>query len=359
MHEMTLSHPARWLGPLLLALLTACGGGGGGTTDVAGGGIGGTGISSGPITATGTVAAASLGGAVTTAAISTAATTITVNGGVFVISDMATVTLNGAAAGADALRIGQVVTVTFTGDPTAGTAIATAVTYDPNLTAPVEAVDVAGRRVMLLGQWVSVDTLLDADGEDGNDITLDELDVDDLVEISGSHDADGLLHATRIERKGQSTEPTAPVEVEVEGVVADLAADRLGFTLGTLTVVIPQGLAIDGTLAEGGDVDVEGSLSGSTLTASDIQVKSSPIEQQEVGSQVELEGFITAVDRLASHDEIEVDGVVVRLTSATEIRRDESGMATRAHLMPNVEVEVEGRADGAGAVEAEQITLDG
>ncbi len=360
--------PLTWIATALLALLAACGGGGGGgggTTDLAGGGIGGTGISTGPITATGSVVAASLGGAVTASAVGTSATTvptITVNGGLFELPGSATVTLNGTAGSAADLRLGQVVTVHFTGDP-ASVATAEAVTYDPALTAPVEAVDTAGGRIKILGQWVAVDTLLDADGEDGSNIGLTDLSADDLLEVSGERDADGVLHATRIERKGHADPQTTPVEVEVEGVVADLAPNHGQFTLDTsgtsVTVVVPAGLSLEGTLADGATVDVEGSLSGSTLTAKQIEVKGSPVEAQPEGNRVELDGFITATDHLAMDDEIEVNGVVVRLTDTTEIRRGESGMATRAHLQPNTEVEVEGTSDGSGAVVAERITLDG
>lgn len=359
---MTLPHPTRWFAPLLFTLLTACGGGG--TTEVAGGGIGGTGISSGPITDVGTVAAASLGGGVAVFAVGAPAvtvTTITVNRVVFELSGTTTVTLNRQAAVAGDLRIGQVVRVVFTGDPTTGPVAAVAVTYDPNLTAPVEEVDVVGGgRVRILGQWVAVDTLLDADDEEGMPMNLSDLSLHDLLEVSGERDADGLLHATRIERKKRNADSTTtPVEVEVEGQVVGLAEDPLRFTLHGLTVVVPQDLAIDGTLAEGVDVDVEGSLSGATLTASHIEVKGSPVADQEQDSRVELEGFITAVDRLATDDEIEVGGVVVRLTKTTEILGDEESAATRDDLLLNVEVEIEGTVDGAGGVVAERISLDG
>jgi len=365
MREMEPTPPYRCLATLLLVFLTACGGGGGGgggTTDVAGGGIGGTGISTGPITATGTVAAASVGGAVVTAAVTMASTipTITVNGAVFKIPATATVALNGRQKSATDLRVGQVVTVRFTGDP--GTATADAVTYDPNLTAPVEAVDPVNGTITLLGQVVRVENLLAAQDDAGQVITpttiLSDIKPGDLLEISGERDADGLLHATRIERKVQDTDPNAPVSVEVEGVV-DRLVEGESFTLDTLTVVIPQGLTVDGTLADGVEVDVEGTLSGTTLTAGSIEVKGSPVADQVQNSQVELKGFITTIDHLMSHDEIEVDGVVVQLSGATEIKGDEGMMAGRADLHLNVEVEVKGTADGSGGVVAERITLDG
>jgi len=366
---MAALRPQTWFVAAIFTLLTACGGGGGGgggggTTDVAGGGIGGTGISSGPITATGTVTVASLSGPVAAAAVTTSATpvpTITVNRVKYQIPATAKVTLNGAMATGDALRVGQVVTISFTGDPATGTATAKAVTYDPNLTGPVTKVDPGKKTITLLGQTVRIDTLLEADDKDGSNINLDQLldklSPDDLLEISGERDGDGVLHATRIERKEQSTDPTIPVAVDVEGTVTGLTTDH--FTLDTLKVEIPQGLVVDGTLKDGAEVDVKGSLSGTTLTASGIEVKESPVAGQQEDSQVELKGFITATDRLDTDNEITVDGVVVRLTDATEIRGDEEEVpASRVDLNLNVEVKVEGRADGLGAVVAERISLD-
>jgi len=365
---MTLSHPARWLGPLFLSLLIACGGGGGGggTTNLAGGGIGGTGISTGPITATGTVAAASLGGAVTVSSVGASAMTvptITVNSVVFELPGTV-VTLNGQTATAGDLRVGQVVTVAFTGDPTTGTATAEAVTYDPNLTAPVEVVDRVHGTITLLGQVVRVENLLGGEDDAGQEIKptdliniLNTIQPGDLLEISGERDSVGVLHATRIEGKGPSTDPTKPVAVEVEGVVTGLAADHLSFTLGTRRVVIPQELAVDGTLAKGVDVDVEGSLLNDELTATSIEIKGDVLGGQESGSRVEQDGFITAVDRLDTDNEIEVDGVRVRLVTGTEITGEGSVEPTRSDLQLNVEVEVRGTLDTGGVVVAERIKV--
>jgi len=74
---------------------------------------------------------------------------------------------------------------------------------------------------------------------------------------------------------------------------------------------------------------------------------------------VELEGFITAVDRLADFNEIEVGGVTVRLTEETTIVGEEDVQADRTNLLRNVEVEVEGTSAAGGVVVAEQIRLDG
>ncbi|NCO57334.1 MAG: hypothetical protein COW73_06360 [Nitrospirae bacterium CG18_big_fil_WC_8_21_14_2_50_70_55] len=353
---MELSGRCRGLVALLFALFSACGGGG--STDVAGGGIGGTGRSTGPITATNTtVAAASVPGPVTASAVAASTTplpAITVNSTLFEIPDAAIVTVSGVLADATALRVGQVVIVDFTGDLATGKATAKAITYDSALTAPVAAVDVAGGRVQLLGQWVAVDTLLDADDEDGSPITLANLRPNDLVEISGERDADNVLHATRIERHESNVDPT----VQVEGEVANLAADHGSFHLDALTVVPAAGVTLPGTLANGVRVEVEGRLSGATLTVSKVEVKeaSPPVEPNLA---VELEGFITAVDRLADFNEIEVGGVTVRLTEETTIVGEEDVQADRTNLLRNVEVEVEGTSAAGGVVVAEQIRLDG
>ncbi|MGD2062367.1 MAG: DUF5666 domain-containing protein [Nitrospirota bacterium] len=318
---------------LALIALIACGGGGDSdSTDVAGGGISGTGISSGPITDFGSIVVNDVHFDVTTAAI----------------------TVNGTAATEDDLHLGQVVTVEFTGDTTTGRATATAVDYRRALAGPVEDVDLNGRRVRVLGQWIAADRLLAANDDDRPDVELDLEDFasDDVVEISGQFDADGVLHATRIERKG----PAAPPEVEVRGVIQDLRSNT--FAIRDLRVDY-RGAMVHHHLAEGALVEVKGALGNAgTVIATEVDVKDdpSPVAGSPVGTEVEIEGFITEFHRFASHGELTVDQQRVRKTDSTKFKGGATADGTRLGL--NVRVEVEGIVGNDGVVIATEIELD-
>jgi hypothetical protein len=325
-----LAHLFLRTGSIALALIAclACGGDGD-STDVAGGGISGTGISSGPITDIGSIKVNDVDFDVSTAAI----------------------TINGAAAREDDLRLGQVVTVAFTGDTATGRATATAVSYRRDLAGPVEEVDLTDRRVRVLGQWVATDRLLAASDDDqpNGELDLEHLNVDDLLEISGQVDADGVLHATRIERKGR----TGPQEVEVKGTIQDLGPTT--FKIRDLTVNYDHAM-IPRMLTEGFLVEVKGTLGAAgTMIATEVSVTEdpSPVAGRPAGTEVEINGFITQFHRFATHGELTVDHQRVRTTASTEFK---GGAA--ADLGRNVRVEIEGVVGSDRVVIATEIKLD-
>jgi len=332
-----LSHIILRHGAIGLALITclACGGGSDGdTTEVAGGGISGTGISSGPITDFGS---------------------IVVNDVHFDVSSAA-ITVNGATASEDDLRLGQVVTVVFTGDTATGRATAKKVTYARALAGPVEEIDTANQQVRVLGQWVSADRLLAASDDNDPMLELDlaHLDLDDTLEISGQFDADGVLHATRIERKRHD----GPQEVEVKGTIQDLDIGSATFTIRDLTVDYHHAM-IPHMLMGGDLVEVKGTLeTGGTVIATQVTVKDdpSPVAGSPAGTEVEIDGFITEFHRFMSHGELTVDQQRVRKTASTRFKGGATANGDRLGL--NVRVEIEGIVGDDGVVVATVIRLD-
>jgi len=324
------------IGLALIACLAclACGGGssGGDSTDVAGGGISGTGISSGPITDFGSIVVNDVHFDISTAAI----------------------TVNGAAATEDDLRLGQVVTVEFTGDTATGRATANKVTYTRDLAGPVEDIDVANQQVRVLGQWVAADRLLAASDDDDPTLDLDltHLHLDDTLEISGQFDAEGMLHATRIERKGHG----ASQEVEVKGVVQNLTQDT--FRIRDLTVDYHDAM-IPPMLMEGAQVEVKGTVGAAgTVIATEVSVTEdpSPVAGSPPGTEVEIDGFITEFHRFMSHGELTVNQQRIRKTPSTQFKG--GATADGARLGLNVRVEVEGVLGSDGVVIATVIELD-
>jgi hypothetical protein len=328
------------LGLALIACLAClaclgCGDGGssdGDTTDVAGGGISGTGISSGAITDFGSIWVNDVEFDVATAAIM----------------------VNGTAASEADLRIGQVVTVEFTGNTATGRATANRVTYARALAGPVEDVDLMNEQVRILGQWVAVDRLLAA-SDDNNpslDLDLEHLEIDDTLEVSGQFDADGVLHATRMERKGHGGQH----EVEVKGMVQHLTQNT--FMIRDLTVDYHHAMKMPHMLSDGFLVEVKGTLDAGTMVATEVTVKEdpSPVAGSPPGTDVEIDGFITEFDRFLSHGELTVDQQRVRTTDETHFKG--GATADGANLGLNVPVEVEGKVGKDGVVIADVIERD-
>lgn len=271
---------ARGTGALALLaaglLLAACGGSG----QLAGGGIGGTGISSGPITAFGS---------------------IVVGGVEYELGPDTQVYVNGElVAGQQELALGMVVTVegrkgsdTNAKGYVPGQALR--VDYASDLLGPVEAVDPQAGTLTVLGVQVQVPAtaVLEPAGT-----TLAALQ-GEWVEVSGLEDAQGVVHATRIELKGQ---PAA--DQVLRGTVSALAADG-SFQVRGIPVDAPA-LATVPVLRNGLPVEVYGSYDSGTGTF--------------VASRIELDEAdvkLRAEERLASGDgEAELEGLVSSLTGS-------------------------------------------
>jgi len=296
-------------------LLISCGNGGGGMT--AGGGIGGTGvISSGTITAFGS---------------------IVVNGTEFDTSNAAII-VNGEEIGAgdeivlDNLDIGRVVTVEGTGNLDDISAVAVRVIYNDNVSGPVENIhdiDATTKEIVVLGQLVRVNAITKFKGTD-----FDTVAQNDLVEASGLVDDTGAIRATFLEKTGEFMSGDV---VGVTGFIVNLDIDSKTFEINDLTVnyasidsgSLPEGFA-DGLL-----VEVEGTLdaAGGEMRATSIQLG------DELGDgnsdQIEVLGFVTDI---VSDFEFTVGNQVVQF-DATTLFVD----GTSADILLGTKLEAEGR----------------
>ncbi|MEQ8514423.1 MAG: DUF5666 domain-containing protein, partial [Chromatocurvus sp.] len=289
----------------LALILAACGGGGGG------GGLVGS-------VATG--AATGGGGAGATSAGQSTTGTIDGFGSVFVNgvkfeTDDAEVIIDGETRSEDALSVGMVVTVQgdVNDDGVSGTA--QRILYDDEVTGPITSIEPDADGNALLLRVLGFAVIVERTGTRFDDVTFDTLAVDDVVEISGFVGEGNRLRATRIERKSRF-EPGL-TEVELTGRVRDLTATT--FTLGTLTVDFSNADldGIDGdALEEGMSVEVEGTLTGDTITASDIDDEDSAGRGAdfEAGEEVRLQGSVTDY---VSDAEFRVTGVPVDASGAS------------------------------------------
>lgn len=315
------------LATALLLILAACGGGGGLT--VANGGIGGTGISTGPITAFGS---------------------IFVNGVKYDV-DSASFTRNGvAASGQNEYFLGEYITVEGNVNADGVTGKASAVHFSRGLQGTVTAVSadsVDGKSLWVLGQVVKTNALTVFEGFK----LLADLKLGNVVEVSGIRDANGELVATSIRLLQVSYVPGETLEVK--GTIGSVDTTNQTFTLSNLIVDyspavlqgFPSGIPQAGQYVE---AESQQALQGSRMIASEVERKDAGITFKE-GTEVEVEGVIT---HFVSRSDFSVNGVAVTTNAST---RFEGG--TASNLALNALVEIEGNANAAGVIVAEKVEI--
>lgn len=310
--------------PLTAALLAVgCGGGGGGGGGETVGGIdrGGITIASGPINGFGSV----------------------IVNGVHYATAGASIVIDDQPGTESDLRVGQVVRVEGTVDASGLAGTARSIRYDDDVEGPVQAIDLAASRLVVLGQTIAV-----GPGTSYDDAIvprgLEGLVVGDRVEVSGLVNSSGLISATRIERK------SAAGSLEVKGIASAVDTVARRFTINAL-VVDYSGAQLSGFASgqpSNGDlVEAKGTVDGSgVLVATGLERESSNLSGS-VDDDADLEGLVT---RFASAADFDVAGQRVTTTAST---RYEGGVA--ADLALDVNVEVEGGFDATGRIVATEV----
>ena len=316
---------------IILTLAAGCGGssGGGGSNPVDPdpppvGGIGRTGVALGPISTFGSV----------------------VVNGVRYDTSSAVFTINGVSGSQDDLRVGDVITIEGTIDDNGVDGDADEVNFDDNVKGPIESIDVALSRVVVLGQTVLINPETSFD-DSISTASIAGLAEDDIVEVSGLVDADGRITATRIELKPAGT------EFEVLGIVSSHDMASFLFNINDL-VVDYSGATLDnfsgGQIADGDFIEAKGTSVSATgeFIATRVELKN-VLPNVADGVHIEIQGFIT---RFASAQDFDVTGFPVTTTASTVY---EGGDAT--DLGRNVKVEVEGDVDSNGVLVATKVDI--
>jgi len=316
---------------IILTLAAGCGGGssGGGSMPVDANlppvaGIGRTGVAVGPISTFGSV----------------------VVNGVRYDTNGATFTINGVSGSQDDLRVGQVITVEGTIDDNGVDGDADEVNFDDNVKGPIESIDPALSRIVVLGQTVLINPETSFD-DNISPRSIDGLNVGDIIEVSGLVDANGRITATRIELKPAGT------EFEVLGSVSNLDSASFLFNINDLLVDY-SGATLDnfsgGQIADGDFVEAKGTSVGPAgeLIATRVELKNAILNLAD-GVHVEIQGFIT---RFASAQDFDVTGFPVTTTASTVYEGGVEG-----DLGLNIKVEVEGDVDGNGVLVATKVDI--
>jgi hypothetical protein len=299
-----------------MALFLLCG-----STDLlAGGGSGGTGISTGTISGFGS---------------------IFFNGIEYDISS-AKLIRDGRDVSESDFSLGEIVTIEGAINHERNTGVAASVTYDNILSGPVTALS-DSNRIEVLGQTVVTNhsTVLDQFS------TLNELQIGQYVEISGFHDAENHLVATRIMLLADSFKPGSSkiaARLFVESVNTESVPASLN--VGKLTVRFPhtERIPVAGELIH---VRASANPVNMQLNADELRVIDQP--RFEEGTRLNIEGIINdkgvlVADRLEIADDhtssefngniqkidrknqrIRIFDVTFPISEATEIRDSTTG----------------------------------
>ncbi len=256
----------------------------------------------------------------------------------------ATVTVNGHAATVFDLERGQIVTVKgrINGNGWSGTA--ESVRYDANLIGPVDSLDAAGDRLMVMGQTVLTDP--DTQFAAGiNPTTFAGLAVGNVVQISGFTDADGALRATRVDPHPAGT------ELQIIGKVAGLDLANLLFKINRLTLDYGAAVLLDlpgGAPSNGLAVKAIGTMSGGLFVVD--RLTDAPALEGAMDRRVHLAGMIT---RFSSQTDFDVNGSSVAANAGTAfVDGDASQLALNAGVV------IHGRFDTGGRINADRIMFD-
>ena len=312
---------------LAITAISGCGGGGSGdattpTNPPPVGGIGRNGVAVGPITTFGSV----------------------VVNGVRYDTSSANFTVNGLPGSQDDLSVGQVITVSGTIDDNGVDGDADEVNFDDNVKGPVQSINTATSQIVVLGQTVLINPETSFD-DSISPASINGLDIDDIVEVSGLVDATGRITATRIELKPAGT------EFEVLGIVSGHDMGNFLFNINNL-VVDYSGATLDNfsAISDGDFVEAKGmslNIDGE-LEATTVELKNALPDVAD-GVHVEIQGFITRFDSLTDFD---VTGLPVTTTASTVYEGGVEG-----DLGPNIKVEVEGDVNSSGVLVATKVDI--
>ncbi len=308
---------------LVITALTACGGGGGSLTDTglggSGGGVGTPGRIVGPFQGVGSIIVNDR--------------TLTTNDTEFEIED---------GTDENDLREGQRIVVFAD----LATNEAEQATYRSDVKGPVTGISIidpltASAESTVLGQLVLTNSATRFDG-----VALDTLTIGDVLEVSGSRNADDALVATYVGLQSALT------TYKAVGVIEDLDMAAMTFELGMLQVDYSSATLseFDGAaIADGQRVQLE-LAAGDFVPPADViasEVELLTAAAFEDGEEVEYEGFI---DRFVSATDFDVEGLPVTTNASTAYVGGGAG-----NLGLNVKVEAEGVVNGSGVVVAERV----
>lgn len=256
--------------------------------------------------------------------------------GIHIDIDSADVSINGAPASLDEIRLGMVVDVeadSLEGDD----ATAQQVRYDRSLRGDITelvAETETRRELRILGQTLIVQDDIQLDG-----LSFDGLDAGITVDVSGFLGADGRWTASRIARAEPGAAP------DLRGPVSELDSEARQFNVSDLRIDYSGAEVTGGELSPGQSVRVSGGeIQDQVLFPARVEILdgAGPVD----GATLLKEGV---VGRFVSRSEFDITGVTVDASGAT-IEGSPDDLAS------GVRVSIRGQVDG-GVLLADKVVI--
>ena len=281
---------------------------------------------------------------------------MTVNGTSYDTNN-ATVIVDGVETDVSSLKEGMLVTVTGT-ESADGTANARTISFTDDVEGMVlsSSVDASGTRVLnVLGQTVLIDANTIFESNDINDISTDDIDIGNIVEVSGYSNGNGEIQATRVEVK--SAQYDAGEKMELKGNISNLT--NTTFNIGQLTINVENAVLDNdfmGTLQNGQYVEVssyENLDANGYFVANEIELKNNgtkEVRHDNNDEKVEIKGAITAE---LVNGQLEINGSKVILDNNTVFDEVFNNQLTQGTI-----IEAEGYINVDGVFVATELELE-
>jgi len=229
-----------------------------------------------------------------------------VNGKKYETDSNTSINIDGSDSTESKLQVGMIVTLTGSTNSD-GSNSALSITFDDNVEGMVLENTVAdNNQFIILGQTIIVDDFDTVFESQVSAIsTLEQIQVGNIVEVSGHTTGDGVIYATRIELKREIRGEND--EIELEGVVANHLSQDQTFQVGSMT--------IDYSMASFKDLTTESIKNGDYVeVTSDADLQNN----QLIAATIELKKRHKEILAQTTNQEVEMEGVITKVESATE-----------------------------------------
>lgn len=266
-------------------------------------------------------------------------------------TDSSSFSVDGVSATEDDLAIGMVVTLQGTVNQDGSTGVAHSVAFADELEGPVSANNyVTDSSLDVLGQTIHIDAETVFESKLAGVLTIADIAVGQVVEVSGFSDTKGSVYASRVEVKRAGHE--AGEEIEVKGVVSAHDAATQTFSIGRLSVDYSSA-NLDGlsSVMDGQYVEVKSyqALVDGVMIAREVELEDERDmdDHADEGDEREFEGVVTA---LGDDGELAVNGQRLYYDQDTEF---ENGSVHS--LQEGVKLKVEAEYDDDGRLYAHEL----
>ena len=241
------------------------------------------------------------------------------------------------------LKVGMIVSVAGKIEST-NTGTATQITFNDDVEGRVIANNISsGNTLDIMGQTIHVDADTNFESLIPDTVaTLEEIEVGNIVEVSGYNSGDGNIYATRIEVKKK--EYVAGEEIQVTGLTK--STTETSFQIGSLTVLysnaeydsIPNDVIVDGLFVE--VKSKQGFSIGGALIADKVELEGDGKKKfgVENGQELELEGIVSNFN--SDNQTFVLNGQIVRFGSDSALALIGNGLKIKVHGTINTDGEL-------------------